>query len=319
MFRLTALFTNVLSIGPIDAPAWLPASAAAMVAGYVSTKILLRSKPSAAARAGNLLVNSFLIYLCVWKISPTIFSLRMVIQQPLLILYAPGGLAGALTGFFTVFVYLGFSYFKNRPISPGFVRSTGIAVVVSLCVFFAITFAISSQANPRQKAGSAAAPGFVLDTMDGVAIRLADYRGSYIVLNFWATWCLPCRAEIPELTALHNDIVSGKGESPIVLLSINQTASEDGLASVIKFIEKHSIEFAVLLDRKNKVANLYGIRGIPTTFILDREGNILARRTGVISGSWISGVIKKDHSGVINSELPSPAKTEYRAAELQLR
>ena len=292
MFRLTPLFTNVLQIGPVSAPAWLPASVAAMIAGYIAAKILLRNKPSAAARAGNLLVNAFLIYLCVWKISPAFFSLRTFIQQPLLILYAPGGAAGALIGFLSVCVYVGISYFKNRSITSDFVRSIGIAVAVSLCVFFAITLTISSQANPRQKARSAAAPGFTLDTMGGVAIRLTDYRGSYVVINFWATWCPPCRAEIPELKALRDDIVSGKNEVPMVLLSINQTASEDGLASVERFIKKHSIEFTVLLDGRNKITNLYGIRGIPTTFILDREGNILARRTGVISRAWIKGVIR---------------------------
>lgn len=118
-----------------------------------------------------------------------------------------------------------------------------------------------------------AAPDFVLETAAGERLQLADLRGRPVVLNFWATWCPPCRAEMPDLEALY-----AKGrEQGLVVVGIN--LQESGV-SVKAFQERHGLTFPLALDTEGAVTKAYGVIPLPTTYFVDRQGRVTARLQG---------------------------------------
>lgn len=123
------------------------------------------------------------------------------------------------------------------------------------------------------------AEDFTLKTLKGGTMSLKDYRGRLIFLNFWATWCGPCRAEMPSMQRLWEEFK----EEDFVILAIN-IQEESKLVS--SFMNERGLSFPVLLDEKGKVARSYGIRGIPTTFFLNPEGQIIGKAVG--ARDWAS-------------------------------
>ena len=116
-------------------------------------------------------------------------------------------------------------------------------------------------------------PDFTLDLLDGKSVKLSDYRGKLVFLNFWATWCPPCRSEMPAMQALY-DKLKDRG---FVILAVD-LAEEAGV--VRDYIRANKLTFPVLLDTSGAVGGTYGAESIPTTYIVDREGRILARGIG---------------------------------------
>jgi thiol-disulfide isomerase/thioredoxin len=119
------------------------------------------------------------------------------------------------------------------------------------------------------------APGFTLQDIDGKTHSLAEYRGKVVLVNFWATWCPPCRAEMPSIERLY---ASMKGK-PFVVLALDQGESVD---SVFAFMGQLSPSptFPVLLDSKSHAAHAFGVMGIPSTYLIDQQGRIVAQAIG---------------------------------------
>jgi cytochrome c biogenesis protein CcmG/thiol:disulfide interchange protein DsbE len=113
------------------------------------------------------------------------------------------------------------------------------------------------------------APVFELETLAGGSSSLSDYRGQIVVLNLWASWCPPCRAEMPAIQSLYEQY----REEGLTVLSINMT-SQDSATAAASFVGEYRLTFPVLLDRTGLVGNLYRMRALPTTFFIDREGVI---------------------------------------------
>ena len=118
------------------------------------------------------------------------------------------------------------------------------------------------------------APDFTLKDLNGVEKSLKEFRGKVVLLNFWATWCSPCRIEIPSMVELYKRY-KDKG---LEIIGVN--LDKLGRSGVEQFSKEYNISFPVLLDPAGKVGTNYGIVALPTTFILDREGKILERVTG---------------------------------------
>lgn len=119
-----------------------------------------------------------------------------------------------------------------------------------------------------------AAPQFVLESPKGGVIKLSDYKGKIVVLDFWATWCAPCRKSIPDLIELKNDYPSDQLE--IIGISLDTDTKE----MVPSFIEQQNINYPIAYGNMN-IANEYGgIRSIPTSFVVDQEGRIYSSYVG---------------------------------------
>jgi len=133
------------------------------------------------------------------------------------------------------------------------------------------------------------APDFTLMTLDGKEVTLAQFRGKVVLLNFWATWCGPCKAEIPDLIQMYQE----HRDQGLEILGI--TVASGSAAEISEFVKKYQINYPVLTgDEKymQELANQYGgIRAIPTTFLIDRQGNIQKKWVGQRSASVFMRVV----------------------------
>lgn len=134
------------------------------------------------------------------------------------------------------------------------------------------TQAPSTAAAPEDRSSFPLAPQVALQTLDGKSFDLGELRGRVVLLNFWATWCIPCRSEIPELNTMHRDLES-RG------LSVVGVSTYDGADGVRDFWKDIKQDYTVLLGDRG-VESSFAVAGLPTTFILDREGRIRAKIVG---------------------------------------
>jgi peroxiredoxin len=123
------------------------------------------------------------------------------------------------------------------------------------------------------------APDFVLADISGLKTRLSDLKGEVVLVNFWATWCPPCREEIPSMAAL-NRLMAGK---PFRMLAIS--IDQGGKGAVKAFFKESGLTIPVLLDSDGSVGKLYGITGVPETFVIDRKGVIIKKFIGPLDWS----------------------------------
>jgi peroxiredoxin len=131
------------------------------------------------------------------------------------------------------------------------------------------------------------APDFALPSLTGEVVRLSDFAGRPVLLNFWATWCGPCRDEMPELVRAHEL----HQEEGLVVLAVNTTFQDD-VAAVQDFAEEFALPFAVLLDRDAVVSNrLYDVKGIPMTFFIGIDGSIKSQHIGAMSKTQLQSLL----------------------------
>lgn len=128
------------------------------------------------------------------------------------------------------------------------------------------------------------APAFELETLDGQIISSNDLRGRPLILNFWASWCAPCRAEMPALQA----VAEAYRETGLLVLAVNAT-SQDRPADVGAFVGQYGLTFPILLDREGQVGRRYQVQSLPTTFFIGRDGLI---RDVVIGGPMSSASLR---------------------------
>jgi peroxiredoxin len=124
--------------------------------------------------------------------------------------------------------------------------------------------------SPPEKA---VAPDFTLEDPSGTPVSLRDFRGKIVFVNFWATWCIPCRAEMPAIEHLYQEF-RGQG---LVLVAVN---FKDGAEQVSAFGKELHLTFPLALDGKGAVASAYGVRGLPSTYLIDRDGHLIGQVIG---------------------------------------
>lgn len=165
---------------------------------------------------------------------------------------------------------------------PGF--TFGIAALVVVVLEDALN---PTGEAPAAEAGRAA-PAFRLRSLDGSVAELADYRGKYVLLNFWASWCGPCRGETPALQAFF------ERESPgLVVVGVNQ---QEGPDTARAFTEQFAVTYPIVLDRDGQVSGAYRVStGLPVSFLIDPEGVI--RRVHL-------GALTEDDLAELAGELP---------------
>jgi peroxiredoxin len=129
------------------------------------------------------------------------------------------------------------------------------------------------------------APDFSLTTLDGSTVRLSDLRGQPVLINFWASWCGPCRAEMPHIQAAFED----HADDGLVVLGVDQLESPP---SVAQFVEQFQLTFPIPLDADGEVSAAYQARALPTTFFVDADGIIRDTFTGPMSSGLIQSKLE---------------------------
>ena len=132
---------------------------------------------------------------------------------------------------------------------------------------------------------NAPAPDFELTNLSGQAVRLADLRGHPVVVNFWATWCGPCRLEMPLLQKY-----ADRYPQDLRILAVNDGEAADNIQ---KFVDELGLRFEILQDPTEKATNLYRVGAFPSTFFLDADGNIRFRHIGTLNEDQLVGYLGK--------------------------
>jgi cytochrome c biogenesis protein CcmG/thiol:disulfide interchange protein DsbE len=131
------------------------------------------------------------------------------------------------------------------------------------------------------------APSFELTGLDNKAYSLKSLEGQPVVINFWASWCSPCRQEAPEFVQLYDEY-----QEKLEIYAINLTQN-DRYGDVVDFVDEFQFVFPVLLDDKGEVANKYGIQAIPTTYFVNREGIIIDKIIGLADKETLKWKFRK--------------------------
>ncbi len=133
------------------------------------------------------------------------------------------------------------------------------------------------------------AADFSLATLDGGAGNLRDFRGKVVVLNFWASWCGPCRAEMPDMQIVYSEL----RDRGLVVVGVNQGEARDTVAA---FAREFGLSFPIFLDKDQSISRKYGVRAYPTTFIIGRDGVI---RNVIVGGPLTRSAIRREVEGLL--------------------
>tara|TARA_B100001123_G_C15201853_1_gene983717 strand:- start:392 stop:907 length:516 start_codon:yes stop_codon:yes gene_type:complete len=150
---------------------------------------------------------------------------------------------------------------------------------LKLFIILALSIHFSASAAAQVKKGENA-PNFTLKNLDGKEISLSQFRGKHVLVNFWATWCGPCKIEMPSLEALYERFK----DKNFTLLAISNDMF--GANIVTPFVKAHKINFPILLDQQLKVSNAFGVVSLPTTFLIDPQGKIIGALFG--AEDWVT-------------------------------
>jgi peroxiredoxin len=147
------------------------------------------------------------------------------------------------------------------------------------------------------------AADFKLPNLEGTVISLSSLRGKVILLNVWATWCAPCREEMPSIETLYEEFSKDRD---FVVLAVSQDSA--GRGAVDSYVRKNGYKFTVLLDPQNQVGDAYEVSGIPETFIIDRTGRIVAHHVGPYD--WAQPEMRDALRELIDTKDKETAKAE---------
>ena len=173
--------------------------------------------------------------------------------------------------------------------------SIGILVLAALWIWWSAVpaGAVTMRNNPAPMEGFPA-PDFELKTLDGEPISLSDMRGKAVLINFWASWCPPCRSEMPAMQQIYEEY----GPDEFVILAVNST-HQDRLTDAESFVAERGLTFPILLDTQGQVSSTYQVRSLPTSFFVDRDGII---REIVIGGPMAEALLRTRAENLLTEE-----------------
>ncbi|CAM3742256.1 peroxiredoxin family protein [Mesobacillus zeae] len=133
------------------------------------------------------------------------------------------------------------------------------------------------------------APDFSLTDINGQEVRLSDYKGKKVLLNFWATWCPPCRAEMPYMEEMFKEHKNEGYE----IVAVNMTSSEKNKGNIEPFVKEYGLTFTIPLDEKGEISTLYEVMAYPTSYFIDSDGIIRSKSIGGMKKEFMEKEMKK--------------------------
>lgn len=159
-----------------------------------------------------------------------------------------------------------------KTISPNRINKTSYLILLIGAIWIVVSASLPGGASGKAIAAPQKgflAPDFSLETLDGETIILSELRGNPILLNLWASWCGPCRLEMPAMERVYQEY---KDEG-FIILALNVT-SQDSVSAAQNFVLEHGLTFPILLDHTGSVSQLYQLKAFPSSFFIDRDGII---------------------------------------------
>ncbi|MEO4053742.1 TlpA disulfide reductase family protein [Solibacillus sp. CAU 1738] len=172
-------------------------------------------------------------------------------------------------------------------------NSVSIAIIIIAVVIIFFNFS-DKEEKPQIEAvttteeaetpARAQAPDFSLETLDGTQLALSDLKGQKVLLNFWATWCAPCKAEMPHMQSFYEKYK----DKNVTVIAVNLQDSRDKLAS---FVEEYGLTFPISLDTTGEIGSQYKVFTIPTSYFIDEQGGIVQKIVGPMDEEFMEGLI----------------------------
>lgn len=152
------------------------------------------------------------------------------------------------------------------------------------------------------------APDFTLPGADGQDVRMADYRGKVVLVNFWATWCEPCRRETPALQSVYSDLQ----DEGLMIIGVNLTDDEllqgNTLEDIRAFVDTYNVTYPVALDMEGDVTQAYRVYPLPTSYFVDQTGTIRYVRVGEITAEEVAALFAELQQTAAADEQPIPRR-----------
>lgn len=154
-------------------------------------------------------------------------------------------------------------------------------VIILILSFVSLTEALQTNKEDIK------APNFSLKSVDGKTVKLTDYKGKVVIIDFWATWCPPCRKGIPDLISIQNEF-----KSDVVIIGISLDGAQT-IKEVPGFIKEYAINYPVVYGDENVIKAYGGITSIPTAFVIDKKGNVVDMHVGLVPKDTYVNKIKE--------------------------
>lgn len=216
------------------------------------------------------------------------------------------GLSEAVTAFGHTWIYL------NKELLVKTARNFAIAICVSAAVFSSCSRLEQPAEVSQGSSNLKAAPDFTLKDANGSSVKLSDYRGKVVLLNFWATWCGPCKIEIPWFMEFEQQY-KNKG---FAVLGV--AMDDDGWAAVKPYIAEKKMNYRVVMGNDSVATAYGGIDSLPTTFVIDQEGRIVASHIGLINKDdylkEIQSLLGRENASSSGAARVLPALLDFGAA-----
>ena len=158
--------------------------------------------------------------------------------------------------------------------------------------------ASSEAENSEEEIPEIPAPDFTLTDQNGEPHTLSDYKGQVVFLNFWATWCGPCKQEMPDIQAMYEEFNQNSDE--VVILGVANPKTDDvpynqdgTIEEVTQFLSDNGYTYPVVMDTTGEIFAAYGVTAFPTTFMIDKEGNVFGYVTGTLTDSMMHDIVQQ--------------------------
>jgi thiol-disulfide isomerase/thioredoxin len=161
--------------------------------------------------------------------------------------------------------------------APSRPRLTALAAV--LAALLLVPAALAAQQSPVESLAGKPAPDWTLSRPDGSKVQLSKLKGEVVVLDFWATWCGPCKAAMPGINQLYKDFGSGKGKQPVRVIGVNAYERDPSNKKAAAYMKQQGFSYDLVLNG-DEVAAQYGIEGIPTILLIDQKGVVRKVQVG---------------------------------------
>ena len=155
----------------------------------------------------------------------------------------------------------------------------------------------SSEGSPQEERELPDAPDFTLADQDGVTHAFSDYRGKTVFLNFWATWCPPCKSELGHIQSLYEDWEENAGDLAVLTVVSPNIGQEGDVAYITDFLEENGYTFPVLMDETGMLSYQYGVTALPTTFMITDEGKVYGYVPGAMTRDIMDMIVEQTMEG----------------------